>query len=267
MSMKKILAVFLVMLLMIPSLSGCGEKAPPVLKELENLQAQGTINVGVRLSGLMCYQNGDGDFVGFDIDLATKVFEGLGLTPNFVLIDWSQRQSLLADGTVDCLWSGLTTRDEEAGKLGVSNAYLACRQVVVIREEDVELFHEAADFAEKTFAAVDYQNGAVAVEAYFPDSFCKDFGSVSEAMAGLKNGRADALMLEAGDLQSLTEADYPELTTASGLGNLYLDYCAGFRAYSDLIGAVNQQFEVLNEEHWIQDLAERYGLQEMMIYG
>ena len=264
---NRIRAGLLALCVCLGAMTGCGKEEKPVLKELQNLQERGTINVGIRLSGLMCYRDGDGNFVGFDIDLATAVFEGLGLIPNFILIDWDQRQSLLTDGTVDCLWSGLTTLDAQEGVLGVSDPYLACRQVVVIRAEDADVLMEEADFAGKTFAVVDYQNGSVAVDAFFPESGTKDFGSVSLAMAGVQNHQTDAVMLEAADLLALTAADYPELTTAGGLGNMYLDYCVGFRAYSDLIDAVNQQFDNLNAEQFVQALAERYSLQEMMIYG
>ncbi len=46
---------------------------------------------------------------GFDIDLAKAVCEAAGLTPEFVPMDWEEKEDLLKDGSIDCVWSAFSS--------------------------------------------------------------------------------------------------------------------------------------------------------------
>ena len=50
--------------------------------------------------------DGSGDFVGFDTELALLVAEKLGMKVEFVEIDWNNKYSELNSGAIDCIWNG-----------------------------------------------------------------------------------------------------------------------------------------------------------------
>lgn len=50
------------------------------------------------------YVDTTGDYAGIDIDIAREACERAGLKPQFVDIDWNDRDRLLENGDIDCLW-------------------------------------------------------------------------------------------------------------------------------------------------------------------
>ena len=67
-----------------------------------------TIVVGYTIFEPMNYKDANGDFVGFDTELAKAVFEKLGYKVVFKEIEWDQKFVNLNSGNIDCIWNGLT---------------------------------------------------------------------------------------------------------------------------------------------------------------
>ena len=58
--------------------------------------------------------DGSGDFVGFDTELALLVAEKLGMKVQFAEIDWNNKYSELNSGAIDCIWNGFTSNTKDA---------------------------------------------------------------------------------------------------------------------------------------------------------
>ena len=87
----------------------------------------------------------DGNFTGVDIDIANTVFHKLGYEPQFEIIPWKEKNTLLADGSIDCIWScySMNGREEEYQWAG---PYLYSRQVIAVRSDsDIQNFDDLAD--------------------------------------------------------------------------------------------------------------------------
>lgn len=93
----------------------------------------------------------DGKLTGFDVELAKKVFEYLNDKYNaeieieFKIIDWNSKETLLANGSIDLIWNGMTITEERASQMCVSIPYLKNKQVAVVKASDVELYKSTAD--------------------------------------------------------------------------------------------------------------------------
>ena len=59
------------------------------------------------------YQASDGEYKGIDVELAKEAFQRLGYQPKFENIVWEDKDELLIDGTVDCLWSSYSMNGRE----------------------------------------------------------------------------------------------------------------------------------------------------------
>ena len=80
----------------------------------------------------MSYQNNDGDFVGFDIDLAYALCAHLGWELELVPIDPALWALELQSGSVDVLWGGIAmTADVLAHATSYVLPYMESRQVLV----------------------------------------------------------------------------------------------------------------------------------------
>ena len=107
--MKKLFTLTLTVLMALTAVFGL--TACNLLKKPET---KGVITVGYTDYAPMNYEE-NGELVGFDTELANKVFTDLGYTVRFKLIEWSQKYMELDSGTIDCIWNGFTANSSDNG--------------------------------------------------------------------------------------------------------------------------------------------------------
>lgn len=120
--------------------------------------------IGYTLFAPIAYTDGDGadaELIGFDIDLAKAVVAYLNEKYNaevaveFIVIDWNEKESLLANGSIDLVWNGMTITDERLAEMEVSVPYLANKQVAVIKKADATKYGaNKEEFLQKTADAI-----------------------------------------------------------------------------------------------------------------
>ena len=84
---------------------------------------KGSLLVGVSDFAPMDYQDANGEWTGFDTDMARAFAENLGLEIEFVPVEPADRVSALSSKTVDCLWNGVVLSDELSASLSGSAPY------------------------------------------------------------------------------------------------------------------------------------------------
>jgi ABC-type amino acid transport substrate-binding protein len=120
--------------------------------------------VGYTLFAPIAYNDGDGadaKLVGFDIDLAKAVVAYLNakyateIAIEFIVIDWNEKEALLANGSIDLVWNGMTITDERLANMEVSVPYLANKQVAIVKKADAAKYGaNKEEFLEKTNDAI-----------------------------------------------------------------------------------------------------------------
>lgn len=80
------------------------------------------------------YVNDDGDYVGFDIDLAKEAAKRMDMDIKLQPIDWDSKDMELESGTIDCIWNGFTINGREK-KYTFTDAYMDNSQVVVVKTD------------------------------------------------------------------------------------------------------------------------------------
>ncbi len=80
------------------------------------------------------YADANGEMTGIDVELAREAFSRMGYYPKFTFINWENKKELLADGTIDCIWSSFTMdgRDKEYKWAG---PYMQSHQVVAVNPD------------------------------------------------------------------------------------------------------------------------------------
>ena len=127
--MKKMIALLLAAM-MVLSMAACASKtaetaapadtAEPAAAEtaaaadsdLAYIQDKGTLVIGITDFEPMDYKDADGSWIGFDADMAKAFAESLGVTAEFVEIDWDNKILELDSKTIDCVWNGMTLTAE-----------------------------------------------------------------------------------------------------------------------------------------------------------
>lgn len=146
--MKKMIALLLAAM-MVLSMAACASKtaetaapadtAEPAAagtaaaadSDLAYIQDKGTLVIGITDFEPMDYKDADGSWIGFDADMAKAFAESLGVTAEFVEIDWDNKILELEAKSIDVVWNGMTLTSEVMNAMRCSNAYCNNAQVVV----------------------------------------------------------------------------------------------------------------------------------------
>ncbi len=95
------------------------------------IQEKGTLVVGITEFDPMDYKDENGEWIGFDADMARAVAEKLGVEVEFVEIEWDNKIFELDAKSIDVVWNGMTLTDEVMNSMECTNAYCKNAQVVV----------------------------------------------------------------------------------------------------------------------------------------
>ena len=99
------------------------------------IQDKGTLVVGITDFEPMDYKDENGEWIGFDADMARLVAEKLGVAVEFIEIDWDNKILELENKSIDVVWNGMTLTDEVLAAMECTNAYCKNAQVVVVPGE------------------------------------------------------------------------------------------------------------------------------------
>ena len=109
----------------------------------------------------MGYEEKDGSYVGFDIDLATAVFKLYGIDVEWQAIDWDMKETELKNGTIDLIWNGYSVTDERKQSADFTVPYMVNEQVLVTKKSSG--IDSVAGMAGKTLGA---QAGSSGYDAF-----------------------------------------------------------------------------------------------------
>ena len=231
--------------------------------DMEYVLGKGTLIVGITNFEPMDYMDENGEWIGFDADLANAFAESLGIEAEFVEIEWDSKIMELDSSAIDCVWNGMTLTDEVTSSMECTDAYLHNAQVVVVPADVAEDYQDVESLSGLTFAVEAGSAGEAEVSAlgldYIPVS------AQSDALLEVASGTSDAavidLLMAAAMIGEGT--GYDNLTYTVSLNNE--EYGVGFRKGSDLTAALNDFFAAAYEDGTMQETAEKYGVQAALI--
>lgn len=227
--MKKILSLVLVGL-MTMSFAGCGttnneeindldDSNPQVEQqdgdELENQQTDGVLRVGTEAQYapyefIIVDENGQNQFVGFDMDLARDI--AADLNKELVLVDLPFDSLMLEmkAGNIDMAIAGLSPKPERAEVADFSQIYYNAQQSVVVRTEDFDKYTDETSFAGLQVAA---QNGSIQadyVNSTMEGAVLVGYSTIPEMILEMQAGNVTAMVIEEPVINALLQTN-PEL--------------------------------------------------------
>ena len=231
--------------------------------DLAYIQNKGTLVVGITEFEPMDYQDADGNWIGFDADLARAFAESLGVEAQFQLIDWDNKVFELDGHTIDVVWNGMTLTDEVMAAMDCSNAYCNNAQIVILPADVAEDYPDVESLAGLSFAVESGSAGqAQAEENGFTYTEVMDQAT---AVLEVASGTADAAIIDSLMAAAMVGegTSYDQLTYTIELNSE--EYGVGFRKGSDLVELLNQFFVDSYADGTMMELAETYGVQAAVI--
>ena len=134
-------------------LTACTQKASnPKQDNWDKYQEQGSITIGFDNTFVpMGFEEKNGQYTGFDIDLAQAVSEKLDFKVQFQPIDWDMKETELQNGTIDAIWNGYSATDERREKVAFSIPYMENQQVLVAKKS--QQIRSVEEMKDKTLGA------------------------------------------------------------------------------------------------------------------
>lgn len=190
--MKKILAILLAVGMVI-SMTACGNSSKEDSK---------TFTVGFDQDfPPFGYVGDDGEFTGFDIEMAKECAKRMGKEIVLQPIDWDAKDMELEAGTIDCIWNGFTINGREDDYTW-TDAYMDNSQVVVTKAGSG--IEKLSDLAGKVVEVQKESSAQSALEDENHADLLASFGqflTVSEyntAFMDLESGAVDAIAIDIG---------------------------------------------------------------------
>ena len=205
----------------------------------------------------------DGNFTGFDLDLAAEVASRNGWDIQLEPIDWDAKDTLLNSGAITCIWNGFTMEGRE-NDYTFSDPYMLNAQVVVVKKGSG--IESLADLAGKNVitqtdsAAYDVLAGDEATKADLKATFAslETIGEYNTAFMQLESGAVDAVACD------LSIAQYQMSAKPDAYVQLPEDlssehYAVGVKkGNTDLAEAITKTLKEMNEDGTIEKLCEKY---------
>ena len=277
--MKKKLALILAGTAMAAMvLAGCGEKnnaSGEDVKTAESVEDKKTFTVGFDAEyPPYGYMDDDGEYTGFDLELAQAVCDKEGWELVKKPINWDSKDMELNSGSIDCIWNGFTMNGRE-DDYTFSVPYVDNSQVIVVAENSG--IEQLSDLAGKTVgvqaasAALDLlQSEDEGGQKALADTFgsLNEFADYNTAFTELQAGALDALAIDVGvakyQLAQREEGKYKILDEPIQSEQYGIGFAKGNEELRDTVWA---EVMKLYDEGEIDKLAEQYGVADMLCLG
>ena len=257
--MKRIFAILLALVLSFSAV--CLAEAD---SDLAYVQANGKLIVGITDFAPMDYQDENGEWIGFDADMAKAFAESLGVEVEFIEIDWDNKIMELNNKFIDVVWNGMTLTEDVQAAMECSNAYANNAQVVIVPVDVADQYQTVESVADLTFAV---ENGSAGEEVIDELGFANktEVATQADTLMEVSEGTSEAAVIDSLMAAAMVGegTSYANLTYTVGLNSE--EYGAGFRKGSDLAAALNDFMAAAYADGTMQKIAETYGVQAAII--
>ena len=302
--MKKILAMLLALTLFVTVFAACGQTdtdsntntnnetndttntdantgtdADPEDSDATYILDKGTLTIGITMFAPINYYDEDGNLIGFDTELAEAACEKLGLTPEFIEINWDTKEIELSSKNIDCIWNGMCITPARLENMSISDPYLKNTQAMVMkadREDEImadvsglTVVCEQGSTGEGKLLGTIADDDTVEVSAseYFANANYVPVDSQAKALMEVKSGTADLAVIDSVAAIGMinTDSNYSDLVI--NMDNNFGDqeYGIAFRKGSDFTAMVNEALQELQADGTFEELAAKYDLTEALL--
>ena len=231
--------------------------------DLAYVQTKGTLVVGMTDFAPMDYKDENGEWIGFDADMAKAFAESLGVEVEFLEINWDNKLMELDTKGIDVIWNGMTINDEVKAGASVSEPYCRNGQVVVVPAAKAEDYQTVESLSGLNFAVENGSAGAAQLDELGLSYVAKT--TQADALLEVASGASDACVIDllmAGAMIG-EGTSYPDLTYTVQLNDE--EYGVAFRKGSDLVDAFNEFWSAAYADGTVMETATTYGVQESVI--
>ena len=257
---KSLLKVAMVVVLVagMTGVAFAGEVRKGLIQEstLEQVLKRGTLRVGFSTFVPWAMKDKTGKFVGFEIDVATRLAKDMGVEVEFVNTKWAGIIPALLTGKFDVIIGGMGILPKRNLKVNFTVPYYYTGMSMVASKKMAQGFKSLEDFNQPNVILA-ARLGATPVEAakkYMPKAQIRQFDDESQAYQELLNERVHAVVGSA-PRPAFEAFENPEKLFLP-LEGTFTKEPIGFavrKADPDTLNFLNNWITVVRAEGWIQE--------------
>lgn len=265
--MKRVLVALLAISMAAGVLTGCGSKG-----------SDKTFTVGFDAEfPPYGYRDDNGEYVGFDLDLAAEVCKRQGWELVKQPIDWDAKDMELSSGAIDCIWNGFTMNGREDAYTW-TEPYVDNSQVFVVAaasgvQNKEELAGKVVAVQKDSSALAALNDEENADNIALRDSFAQliEYADYNTAFMDLEQGAVDAVAIDIGVAQyQIAQREAGKFVMLQGEDNKLAveQYAVGFlKGNDELRDTVQKTLNEMAADGTFTQIAEKWGLTDSVCLG
>lgn len=237
-----------------------------VYRTLEEIQAAGTINIGVFSDkNPFGYVDEYGEYQGYDVYFARRIGEDLGVEINFVSTEAANRIEYLQTGKVDIILANFTVTPERAEEVDFALPYMNVALGVVSPESNVITSLDNWN-ADDQMIVISGTTAETYMINNYPDIPLQKYDTYATAKNALENGNGVAWINDNTEVIAFALQNEGYEVGIPSLGSLDTIAPAVSQGNTTLLDWLNAEIETLGEEQFFhadyeETLVDTYGLE------
>lgn len=257
-------AVIMVLALTALVLTGCGSSSSSVSRTVDDIKADGTIKIGVFSDkSPFGYVDEHGEYQGYDIELAKRIGEDMGVNVEFVSTEAANRIEYLKTGKVDIILANFTVTPERSDQVDFAKAYMNVALGVVSHKDNVVTSLD--QIGDRPVIVISGTTAETYLTKNNPDLTLEKYDTYAAAKTAFENN-ADAVWANDNtEVVAFTNQAGPEYVVGiEKLGNTDTIAPAVTKGNEDLLSWLNDELVALGSENFFhadyeKTLASTYG--------
>ena len=223
---------------------------------LEQVLQRGVLRVGFSTFVPWAMQDKRGEFIGFEIDVARRLAQDMGVKAQFEPTQWSGIIPALLSGKFDIIIGGMSIQPQRGLKVNFSIPYEYSGMSLVAGRKFAARFKTLADF-NKPDVVLAIRQGTTAVDAakkHMPKAQLKLFDNEAQTIQEVLNDRAHAVV---------ASDPFPAFQALKNPGKLYLPVVKPFtrepiafavrKGDPDFVNFLDGWIRVVTDEGWLEE--------------
>lgn len=230
--------------------------------DFERVTDKGTFVVGVTVYEPMDYIDEDGEWAGFDAEVAALVAAEWGVKIQYTIIKWNNKVAELDSYAIDAIWNGMTADAELGKKIDFSTSYAENKQVAVVRSSDVAAITDGDKIKAARIAVERGSAGDTVATDTVKGTVINRVDTQVNALLEVAAGASDVAIIDyvmadsvvgKGDYKDLVIVDPDEVSYDREV------FAVGLRKGSDLTERINALLKGYYADGTLRALADKYG--------
>ena len=222
--------------------------------QLQTIRAKSTLRVGVSLFVPWVMYDHNGELIGYEIDVARKLAEDMGVEVEFIKTSWPVLITDLLADEYDIIISGLSVTPQRSLLITFSEPYSHSSSVLIANSKLAGTMTSKQQFNNKNISmgTVRDSMGEQLLKMEFPMATHKPFNSESQAIAALLDGKIHA-MLSSTPRTGYLLSRYPTVTFQP-FKEAFSTYAEGFairKGDVDLLNFLNTWIQYNTQNNWL----------------